>query len=98
MPCRLVPDVPHDAVVGRIEHIVQCYCEFHDSQTAGEVSRVVGHLLDDVLPELLAHLRQRLYGQRSEVSGKVYLFEQFLWLCFHDYFLFLLCKGTTKSA
>lgn len=46
----LMPHVPDDAVVWRVEDVVQGYRQFHDTQAAGEMSRIIGHLLYDFLP------------------------------------------------
>jgi hypothetical protein len=54
----LVPDVPDDPVVWRVEHGVQRHGELDRTQAAREVAADLGAELDQVLAELARHLRQ----------------------------------------
>ena len=64
----LVAHVPHYAVVGRVKHVMQRHGELYHAKTGGEVARVDRHFLDDVLPQLVAHLGQLLHAKLSQVG------------------------------
>ena len=71
--CCLMPHVPDDAVVGRVEDIVQGHRELHHAQATGKVAGVAGHFANDFQPQLVADLRQRLDGQTPKVGRDMYL-------------------------
>ena len=56
----LMSDVPYEAVVGRVEDVVQCHRQLHDTERRGKVPRVDSHLADDVVAQFAAYLRQLL--------------------------------------
>ena len=68
MPVSLMSYVPHNAVVGRVEDIVQRYGQLHHTKARRQVSGIDGKLFDDVLSKLLADLWQLVNRQLSEVS------------------------------
>ena len=71
--CCLMPHVPDDAVVGRVEDVVQGHRELHHAQATGKVAGVAGHFAYDFQPQLVADLRQRLDGQTPKVGRDMYL-------------------------
>ena len=48
----LVAHVPHDLVVGSIEHVMQGKRQFHDTQARSQVTAMLRHLTDDGLADL----------------------------------------------
>ena len=69
----LVPHIPYDAVVRGVQHIVQGHGQLHHAQARRQVAGVHRQLLHDGLPQLIAHLRQLVYCQPSQVGGVVYM-------------------------
>ena len=61
---RLVADVPHQPVVGRIENVMQRHGQLDRSQTGGEVPPAGGDALDQELPQLIRHGGE-LRGRRA---------------------------------
>ena len=69
----LVPHVPHQTVVGRVEHIVQRHDNLHRAHTRGKVPRVARQLVYHILPQLVAHLWQLVDIQFPQVGRAVNL-------------------------
>ena len=67
----LVSHIPDDAVVGRVEDIVQRHGQLHHSERRGEVSGVHREFLHDVAPQFGAQFRQLSDGELSEI-GRVF--------------------------
>ena len=80
----LVPDVPDKTVVGGVKDIVQRYGDFHRSKTGGEMSRVVGQFLDDVVPQFVTHFGQRVQGELPQIGGGIDMWEIFI-VCVHNH-------------
>ena len=76
VPGGLVSHVPHNAVIGGVEYVVQGNGEFHHAQTACKVSGVVCQRVYDGLAQFLAHLWQCLAGQPAQVGGQMNALEQ----------------------
>ena len=94
----LVAHVPHDAVVGRIEDVVQRHGQLYHAQARSQVARVHRQLLHDVLSQFVAQFGQLLHAQFSEVGRQLYLVQKFkLLLLFHFLRLSFGCKGTKKG-
>ena len=74
MAIRLMAHIPHDAVVGSAEHIVQRHGKLHHSQRRSEVSGVHGEFLHDVFTQLTAQLWQLVHAQLAQIDGISYLF------------------------
>ena len=72
MAVCLMSYIPYNAVVGRIEDIVECHRQFHCSHTGCKVARIFRKFLDDILPQLFAYLWQLSYLQFSQVFRVVY--------------------------
>ena len=73
VPVGLVAHIPHQAVVGRVENIVQRHGEFYHAERRGKMARVHRNFLDDVAPQLAADLRQLFHGEPTQVGGAVYV-------------------------
>ncbi len=64
----LMPHVPHDAVVGRVEDIVQGDGQFHHAERRGKMPGILAQLLYEAVPKFVTDSWQLLYGQFSEVG------------------------------
>lgn len=71
MPVGLMAHVPYNAVVGRVENIVQGHGEFHRAHRRGEVTGVYRKPVDEELPYLLAHGGEFGLGQGSQVGRRL---------------------------
>ena len=69
----LMTHIPHYAVVGGIEDIVQGNGNLNDAQTRGKVTGIDRHLVDNVLAQLAANLCQLVYIQLAQVRRVFYL-------------------------
>ena len=67
----LMPHVPHDAVVGRAEHIVQGHGEFYHTEARRQVSGIDREFTDNVRPQFFAERRKLLLWQLAEVFRRV---------------------------
>jgi hypothetical protein len=54
----LMSHVPNDAIVGRIEDVMQCDRQLRASQARSEMPRIFGQNLDHVLAQFLTYLFQ----------------------------------------
>ena len=68
MSVCLVPHVPHNAVVRRVEHIMQRHRQLHHTQARSQMTRIHRQLLNDVTPQFIAHGRQFLHLQLAQVN------------------------------
>ena len=68
MSVGLVPDVPYDAVVRRVEHIVKSHCELHHAEARCQMSGVHRYLFDDVVAQFVAQQRQLVNAQFAQVG------------------------------
>jgi hypothetical protein len=66
-------DIPHQAVVGGVVHIVQSYGNLYGAKARAEVARVVGATLDEIMSQLATIALKLRYGQSLEVGGRIYL-------------------------
>ena len=82
MTIGLMTDIPYQAVVGRVEDIVQCHRQFHDTQSGSQMSRVDRCLFYDVLPQGITHLRQLFHLQPAQVGRTVDALEYVFFLLF----------------
>ena len=71
----LVSHVPHDAVVGGVEHVVQGYGQLDGAHARPEVSRIMSQRVDEEAAYLGTHLGQLIDRQFAQVGREVYLFE-----------------------
>ena len=90
----LVPHVPHQPVVGGIEHIVQRDRELDRTEVRGQVAPGARHRLQQELAQLVAELRQLAAIERAQVCRAFDPAEQF------EDFVRLVqnCLFTMKSA
>ena len=71
VPIGLMAHIPHNAVFGSIENIVQRHRKFHHAKAGGKVAGVGGDLVDDVLTKFPTKFGQLLYAQFSQV-GRIF--------------------------
>ena len=67
----LVSHVPYKPVVGCVKHIMQGHDDFYGSHARREVARITRQLMYHELPKLMAHLRQLVNAQFSQVGRAV---------------------------
>ena len=67
----LMTHVPHNAVVGRVVHIVHGHSYLDCAQTRCKVAGIVGQLVDDVASQFVANGRQLVNAQFAQVGGRV---------------------------
>ena len=68
---RLVADVPHEPVVGRVEDIMQRDGEFDCAEPGGEVTAHLAHCVDEVPAQLAGHVRQLALRNRTQVGRRL---------------------------
>src|SRR6185312_8736394 len=68
MGVRLVADVPDQAVLGGIEHVVQGNGQLDRAEPGCEVAPTGAHRVDEELPQLSTQLGQLAQGQPAEVG------------------------------
>jgi hypothetical protein len=66
---RLVTHVPHQAVVGRVEHIVQRDGQLDGAKVRGQVPARLRHRLEHELSKLRRQPRERLALQFAQMLG-----------------------------
>ena len=76
VPVGLVPNVPNELVVGRIEDVMQRHGELHHTKAGAEVAALYAHHIDDEIAEFLAHLIELRFGDLTEVRRDVDALEQ----------------------
>jgi len=81
--------VPHDAIVGGVENVVQGHGQFHHAQTGCKVAGVVGQFVYDKSPQFVADLGQLLHGEAPQVGGKFNLRQQRVCLFFGHFNVFV---------
>ena len=67
----LVAHIPHQAVVGRVKHIVQGHIDFDSSHARGKMARIGRQLVNQESAQLLAQRGQRVDGQTLKVGRAV---------------------------
>ena len=72
----LVPDVPHDAVVRRVERVVQRDREFDGAEIRRQMTAGLRNRGDDERAELARELRQRTAVELAQRGGRIDLVEQ----------------------
>ena len=71
VPVGLMPHVPHDTVLRRVENVMQGHRNLHRTQRRREVPRVHRHFVDNLPAQLLAHFGQPLEVEPPQV-GRVF--------------------------
>lgn len=90
MPIRLVPNIPHDLVMRRIEYIVKSYCKLYHSEASPEVSAENRNVINDIFPQVFADLDKIALINFFEIVRGVNLREQFAWFDIHIIQLWML--------
>ncbi len=72
----LVAHIPHDAVFGCVEHIVQRNRELHRTQVGAEVPTGFGDVVQHALAHFVGHAVQIVARQLAQVLGRVNGLEQ----------------------
>ena len=67
----LVAHVPHQPVVGGVEHVVQRHCQLHAAQVAAEVPAGLADGVDHLLPDFVGHLTQLRARQPTQIRWTV---------------------------
>ena len=65
----LVADVPDQAVVRRVELVVQGHGQLDHAQARAEMAAGAGDRLDQVLAQLVGDLRELAVGQPAQIGG-----------------------------
>ena len=68
MSICLMSHVPHNAVVGGVEHIMQRHSQFHHTKTRSQMPRIHRQFLNDITPQFLTHRWQLLHIQLAQVN------------------------------
>ena len=64
----LVPNVPNQLIVRRIEHVMEGGSQFDRTQARSQMSRIYGTLFDDVVAQFVAKLRKFIDAQCAKFS------------------------------
>ena len=68
VPVGLMPHVPHDAVVGRAEHVVQSHRQFDSAQTRSQVAGILRKFVENVGTQFAAELRELAEFEPAQVG------------------------------
>ena len=79
----LMAYVPHDAIVGGVENVVQSDGEFYCPEARCKVARILGQGIDNELTQLVAQLGKLSEVEAAQVVGGVYVGEYGLFLGSH---------------
>ena len=71
----LMPCVPDDLVLGRVVHLVQRHGEIQRTETAGEMSALRSHLLDNRVAHFTRQFLQLFHAQVFEVGRRMDVFQ-----------------------
>src|SRR6202140_3707744 len=58
MHIRLVPNIPDQQIIGRIEDVVQSHRQFYNAEVRSQVSAFYRNLFDDLPPDFFGQLPQ----------------------------------------
>ena len=64
--------VPHQAIVGRVEHVVHGYRELYHTERRAKVARILRKFIDEKLAQLVTHLGQLRELQLTQVGRCLY--------------------------
>ena len=67
----LVPDVPHNTVVGCVEHIMKRHCQLDASHVRRKVSRIFRQMVNQKFPQFCADIRKLFFRNFSQVGRTV---------------------------
>ena len=71
MRISLMTHVPHHLIHRRIEHIVYRHRQLYRTQRRRQVTRIMAQLIDNKIPQLRAHHRQRRHRQRLQIRRTI---------------------------
>ncbi len=74
MGIRLIAGVPDDFIFRRVQEVLQCDRQFHDTQIGGQMPPDIRNHRKDLLTNLLAEFRKLFRGQSLQISGTVDIF------------------------
>ena len=66
MRVGLVPDIPHDPVVGRVEHVMQRHRQLDHAEPRPEVTARHRHRVDHLLTHSVRHRLKLALGKRAK--------------------------------
>ena len=65
-----MPDIPDQAVFGRVENVMQRNRQFDDPQTGAQMTARIRHDVNDFLTDLLRQIGQILQRQGAQVGRR----------------------------
>ena len=68
MGISLMADIPYQAIVWRVEYIMQRYGQLNRAKIGRQVSASFGYGLNQELPQLVSELRQYLAFQQTQLG------------------------------
>ena len=66
-----MPHVPHNAVVGRAEHVVQGHRQFDSAQTRSQVAGILRKFVENIGTQFAAELRELAEFELAQVGRRV---------------------------
>ena len=72
----LMAHIPHQAVFGGVENIVQGHRQLHRAKVGTQVSTGFGHRVKQVGTQLVGQCPELAFGQLAQVCGAVDVFKQ----------------------
>ena len=94
----LMAHIPHQAIVGGIENVVQRDGEFDGAQAGGEVSTARAHALNQELAQLGRQLNELRLGQQAQIRRRVDRIEQGVRVWFGHFAQFILSRPRLVTA
>ncbi len=67
MSVGLVPHIPHNPVVGGVEHIVKGNSQLNRTHRRREMPRILSQGINKETPDVGTHLRQSLLRQQAQI-------------------------------
>ena len=72
----LVTHIPHQAVMGGVEDIVERHCEFHRAQVGTQMTTGFGHTVNQERAQFIRQCRQLVWRQSPHIGGRLDAVEQ----------------------
>jgi hypothetical protein len=67
----LMTHIPHDAVLGCVEHVMKGYGKFYNAQTGSQMSWVLGQFLYDILSQFRTKPGQQINIHLPQLAGVI---------------------------
>jgi hypothetical protein len=67
-----MPDVPHELIARRVEHVMDCHGELDDAEPCADVAARSRADIDEGRTHLVADGAELIARQRFQIGGKVY--------------------------